>query len=386
MNNMDQDFIDRLRKLVDEQGNAALTDAKRCKVLLGDYAGSGYKKESSLLLQAVEAGAAKAIDGADELEPCKKTWIRDLEEDYGFSQETAQNIVNTLALVLRGDTSVTKSMLAERAAAQNASAGTAGTEKDDAALDEANSLYNSKQFDKAAQLFRKLADAGNARAQLSLGNCYFRGKGVTQDYKEAVKWYRKAAEQGHADAQVCLGCCYDDGEGVEQDKAKAAYWYEKAAEQGNKTVQCTLGSRYADGEGVTQDKSKAAYWYEKSAEQGDETAQYFLACCYIDGEGVEQDKTKAVYWYEKAAEQGDEIAQYMLGFCYAKGEGVAQDKTKAAYWFGKSAEQGDEMAKDALAKLNAKPANTKPGKGRVFSGLFRKKQGKDDNFDGLWEK
>ena len=74
----------------------------------------------------------------------------------------------------------------------------------------------------------------------------------------------------------------------------------------------------------------------------------------------------------KAAEQGDSTAQYMLGFCYAKGEGVAQDKTKAAYWYEKAAEQGDEMAKDALAKLNAKPDNTKPGKGGLFSGLLGK--------------
>ena len=49
---------------------------------------------------------------------------------------------------------------------------------------------------------------GNADAQNSLGDCYYNGIGVEQDYAEAVKWYRKSAEQGHLVAQDNLGFCY----------------------------------------------------------------------------------------------------------------------------------------------------------------------------------
>jgi tetratricopeptide (TPR) repeat protein len=111
---MEQGFIDILKKLVGEQGKTALTDAKKTKAFLADYTKNEYKKESRLLLQAVEAGVAKAIDGADELEPCKKAQIRELEEDHALATEVAADIVNTLALVLRGDTTVTVSPSAEK--------------------------------------------------------------------------------------------------------------------------------------------------------------------------------------------------------------------------------------------------------------------------------
>ncbi len=49
--------------------------------------------------------------------------------------------------------------------------------------------------------WKKEAEAGNAEAQLKLGNAYGEGKGVTKDATQAVTWWRKAAEQGNAAAQ-----------------------------------------------------------------------------------------------------------------------------------------------------------------------------------------
>jgi hypothetical protein len=113
---MDNGFIDILKKLVKEQGRAALTDAKKCKAFLADYTKNEYKKECRLILIAVEAGMSKVIDGADELEPCKKAFIKDLEEE-GLNSTVAADIVNALALVLRGDKTVTLPPLAANAIA-----------------------------------------------------------------------------------------------------------------------------------------------------------------------------------------------------------------------------------------------------------------------------
>ena len=77
----------------------------------------------------------------------------------------------------------------------------------------------------------KMAEAGNARAQNNLGDCYFEGKGVTQDYKEAVKWYRKSAEQGDWMGQANLGRCYSEGKGVAQNHDEAGKWLGKVTEQ-----------------------------------------------------------------------------------------------------------------------------------------------------------
>src|ERR1017187_3210827 len=41
-------------------------------------------------------------------------------------------------------------------------------------------------------------------AQFNLGLMYANGEGVTQNYAEAARWYRKAADQGDAKAQVTV--------------------------------------------------------------------------------------------------------------------------------------------------------------------------------------
>ena len=49
------------------------------------------------------------------------------------------------------------------------------------------------------EALRAKAEQGDAEAQLNLGNGYYHGEGVPQDYAEAAKWNRLAAEQGHAE-------------------------------------------------------------------------------------------------------------------------------------------------------------------------------------------
>ncbi len=84
------------------------------------------------------------------------------------------------------------------------------------------------------------AEAGDAQAQIMLGEAYNAGVGVEQDYEQAVYWHQEAAEQGHADAQFQMGSNYSYGIGVEQDGEQAAYWWKKAAEQGHVTAKFML--------------------------------------------------------------------------------------------------------------------------------------------------
>jgi len=126
---MDQAFINILQKLVADHGKAALTDAKRGRAFISDYTGNEYKKEKRLFLLAVEAGMAKAIDEADDLEACKKTYIRELDDDYALDTDVAEDIINILALILRGDKTKTISPLAAKAAAEREAAEKAAVKK-----------------------------------------------------------------------------------------------------------------------------------------------------------------------------------------------------------------------------------------------------------------
>ncbi len=125
--------------------------------------------------------------------------------------------------------------------------------------------YGLGNYQKALEILKPLAEKGDTRAQHTLGNMYFYGKGVSRDGKEAIKWFRKTADQGNADVQIFLGMRYYLGEGIPQDYIEAAKWFRIAAEQGFATAQFHLGLMYTNGQGVLQDNVQAHKWFNLSA-------------------------------------------------------------------------------------------------------------------------
>jgi TPR repeat protein len=69
-----------------------------------------------------------------------------------------------------------------------------------------------------------------------VGQCFFRGWGVTRDKKMAVSYFQVAARLGDTDAQLELAFCLLNGKGCKKDRKEAAKWYREAAEHGASTV------------------------------------------------------------------------------------------------------------------------------------------------------
>ena len=77
---------------------------------------------------------------------------------------------------------------------------------------------------------KQAAERGSPHAINQLGNHYYFGRGVGQNYGEAVALYLKAANAGYAYAQVNVGVAYMQGKGVGQvDLVAARKWLELAA-------------------------------------------------------------------------------------------------------------------------------------------------------------
>jgi hypothetical protein len=170
----------------------------------------------------------------------------------------------------------------------------------------------AREFAEHAKECRARAKQGDARAQFDLGNIYYHGQGVPQDYTEAFRWYRKAADQGYAGGEDGLGYMYLYGLGVPQDYAEALRWYRKAADHGDAKGQNAVALMYEQGQGVSQDYAEAFRWYRKAVDQGYAAAQYNLGNMYFYGRGVPQDRAEAARWYQRAADQGDDYAQRVL--------------------------------------------------------------------------
>ena len=226
-----------------------------------------------------------------------------------------------------------------------------------AQLNVGNCYYNgwgiSQDYYQAVTWWLRAADQGSVDAQLNVGNCYYSGVGVPQNYGQAVTWWLRAADQGSVDAQLNVGNCYYNGMGVSQDYGQAVKWWRMAAGQGNAVAQLNLGNCYCNGHGVSQDYGQAAWWWRNAAEQGCAEAQLKLGIFYYRGRGVSQDYGQAVKWYRKAAEQGVADAQFNLGLCYYSGLGVPQDYSQAMKWYHKAAEQGLAKAQEELGRLYA---------------------------------
>ena len=108
----------------------------------------------------------------------------------------------------------------------SASSAMAGT------FDDCAAAYDRQDYALSLRLCRPLAERGDIDAQTSLGNLYYEGWGVEQNYTSAVNWFRKAAERGDATGQFSLGWAYEQGDGVLQDYVLAHMWYDLAAAQG----------------------------------------------------------------------------------------------------------------------------------------------------------
>jgi len=96
------------------------------------------------------------------------------------------------------------------------------------AQDELIKLYISKKqydegsFELASSINnRESEEAATAEVLTFLGNHYYDGDGVKQDYLQAKKLYLQAAKTGHAKAQSYLGAMYSFGNGVEQNYVTA---------------------------------------------------------------------------------------------------------------------------------------------------------------------
>ena len=99
-----------------------------------------------------------------------------------------------------------------------------------------------QNHEKALDYFRKAVeiDKNNASAQFNIGQAYYYGKGVTQDYKQAFKWYLKSADQDYSLAQIQLAEMYFSGKGVNKNIAKAIEIIKPLAELGDPKAQQNL--------------------------------------------------------------------------------------------------------------------------------------------------
>ena len=83
-------------------------------------------------------------------------------------------------------------------------------------IETAVALLRAGEIQSAIPLFEELANEGDTKAMITLGNLYYEGRGTTQDYQSAMNWYLRALPE-NGDAFANIGVLYRDGLGVPQN-------------------------------------------------------------------------------------------------------------------------------------------------------------------------
>lgn len=114
----------------------------------------------------------------------------------------------------------------------------------------------------AMSLLRRAANEGYVPAQVQIGVMYAEGVGVHQNNHRAVEWFKLASQlSNNAEANFFLGEAYFRGLGVPQDYGTAVPHYEKAARGNHPVAQYIIGTMYEAGWGVRQDYIQAWIWF-----------------------------------------------------------------------------------------------------------------------------
>ena len=158
-------------------------------------------------------------------------------------------------------------------------------------------------------LLRRHVENDIPEAVATLGDWYRDGLfGLTRSPKKAAKIYKRAVELGDASAMLELGWLYATGDGVKADKRKANQLYKMAAKKGSAVAQFNVGNNEAR-EG---NWAAALPYYNSAASQGYIDAFAALGYCFEHGYGADPDLDEAKRWYARAAAKGNEPASLAL--------------------------------------------------------------------------
>lgn len=209
-------------------------------------------------------------------------------------------------------------------------------------------------------------DYDTCKALYTLGTMYYKGLGVSQDYKKA-EMYFSASKEKIPYSKIYLGNMSMYGLGKDIDYEKAKEYYSEAMKSRSEHTQAQASYKialmYEKGLGTSVDYNLAFRNYFNSAKSDFADAHYKMGQLLetekfktndIGKEQADVCYQKALELYIKAEkEMENKSTELTIGTMYAQGQGVPQDEDKAVEWLTKSAEKNNAIAYQKLSAIFA---------------------------------
>lgn len=151
-------------------------------------------------------------------------------------------------------------------------------------FDQAMKLYNQKDYASAVTALSLLAEGGDYRAQLVLGQHFLQAD--SKDGAKSARYFKMAVDQGDIDALYFLGRAYLNGEGVPQNPIMGEEYLVRAGNAGSKAALVALGMRYSmmmNSSGSAEHGKKALVLFQNAFLYGDRAAAVLISSIYTGG-------------------------------------------------------------------------------------------------------
>lgn len=155
----------------------------------------------------------------------------------------------------------------------------------------ARATFAAGRFDEAIALYRKAANAGDARAMVSLGLLLEAGDHLPKDIKAAYALYEKAAARGNADGAINLGFALAEGKLIEKNTRRAFALFQEASQSGSARATYDLATLISDGIGGKP--AEALDLFKRAGSQGEPRGYRAAAVLLDEGRSVPKDPVQA---------------------------------------------------------------------------------------------
>ena len=195
-------------------------------------------------------------------------------------------------------------------------------------------------YDRAAALYQKGCDAGDAQGCAEVGDAYMTGMGVTQDSNRAATYLQKGCDGGASSGCLKLAIMVSpaEGFGLARDDIRAARLNQRGCDLGVMASCGNLAEAYEAGRGVLRSTERAVALYTRACDGKDAASCDELGYLYEKGIGIPKDEARAVSFYEKACAVTGLFARSTSGCrhlasAYEQGRGVSRDLKRALELF-----------------------------------------------------
>lgn len=212
-------------------------------------------------------------------------------------------------------------------------------------------------YEKAAYWHEKAVDMHNDMMSASFILEYYR-KGLIKDFdqQKLFEWHKFFVDQHNIDKlSYFVGQAYFYGDIVKQNYSEALIYLEKSLNYGDIYAARIIAQMYKNGLGVKKDLEKEKFYYQKGIELGDVIGVYHLAELNLKGAKTKGKKVnkEELFEYELSESQSDfkEKLTLNIGLSYLYGWGVDIDLNQAKIYLTMSAEAGNTNARAILNNI-----------------------------------